>query len=545
MYSNYVKKRNPVAAWILDDTAPFFECSGAATAGEVKPGSAAPATSAPLVAGAVYSSVFKQGSVGRFPCNLFRAGQESRSFSIEAWVLPIPKTTTGDQQILSHDGQFDGLSISGKVIRFGTAYLTAGTAYCDFDLGEYKLAHVVGKHNADQNELWVNGELVATVDITDVQKADSYVATDSYLYVGDTTSSQQIAINGVAFYPAISGDDIRRNYKAGIEFIGQDRISPQYGGTSFDLAADSGAVFIRDSWLDKTDFERGLKDNVVFAPDQIEPAYIAGVSQAGSWTTAIPLDGMGDTSIYGVMVAWSSNSATVDVSLDGTAWSPAVSGRLVSIIPNGFDPTGTDLHIRVNFAGGLAEDPAYLESLIAVGFRNNTVNNISARTITVTHPAVLRDDFETNLYRDDNGISLAGGTLTIGTDTTLDPDIARTLEFWIKPLSGVPAVWFAGGGATVYRNGSIGSSMPVGEWSLMHFVAPSDITGSITVTGDAIIGQATLYPTPFTATDVSNIWKSYIGTQVIRFTDTQTIGVSESAIPAAIYTHDWAIDGAG
>lgn len=544
MYRYYIPKRAPVVFWMCDDTVPFQEYSGVNASGGKKAGTTDPTKSVPLVAGAAFSSVFKSTSIAQFACNIFKQGLEQRPFAVEAWILPIPKTTTGPQQILSHDGVFDGLSLDGKVIKFSTNYLTQGSAACDFDLQEYKLAHVVGLHNANQNQLWVNGELVASVDITDLQKADTYIATDAYLYSGYTTSTQELAINAVAFYTSLSGEQIMQNYMAGIDFIGQARVAPQYDGTEFTLDAATGAVFLRNEWVDETDFNTGLKVNVEYAPDQINPAYdeTTGLSLAGTWTVATPLDAQADISIYGVLLSWSGKNITVDTSLDGTTWTAATNGRLIGTISSGYNPTNIDLQIRVSFAGGLAVDPAYLESITVIGFRNNTINSIANRTVTVSGPGVMREDYETNLYRDDNGISINGGTLTIGTDTGPDPDVARTLELWIKPKVGTPTISVGG---TKYRNGVADTTLPVGEWSLIHYVATSNIATNITITGDCIVGQATLYPTPLSATDVANIYKSYTGAQVIRFSDTATVAISEAATPTAIYAHDWSIDVAG
>lgn len=541
MYRYYVTKRSPVSFWMLDDTPPFQEYGGLGASGDMSAG--VPTKSAPLVSGAEYSSVFKTGVTGKFACSLFQQGREERSFVLEAWILPIPKTTTGIQKILSHSNVDDGLTIDGKVVRFGTVYTNFGSAFCDYDLGEYKLAHVVGIHNQDQNQLWVNGQLVAQVDLTEEQKGDTFNITDNdFLYSGTTSSSQELAMNGVAFYPTLAGDDIVRNYEAGINFIGQDRVYPQLGGTPFDLSAANGAVFLEETWADKPDFERGLKYNVEFALDQIEPSYKDDISLEGYWTTAVPLDAQEDLSIYGVMVSWSGSGINTEVSLDGVTWTPAVSGELVSIIPNGFDPTDKDLRIRVNFEGGLPDDPSYLESLTVIGYRNNTIDTISARDVTVGHPAVIRGDFEPNLYRDDNGVSLHGATMTIGTDTSEEPEAMRTLELWIKPLAGSPTINIAG---TKYRNGSADSTLPVGEWSLVHVVSATDITSTITVSGSAIIGQATLYPDALTPDDIDFIWKSYTGRTAIRLLDGTAVGVSESAAPVSIYAHDWAIDSAG
>lgn len=542
MYRYHVTKRAPLASFILDDAVPFQEHSGAGVTGGKKTGTSDPTTSVPLVAGAAYSSVFKSTSVGQFACNIFKQGLEARPFAIEAWVLPIPKTSTGPQQILSHDGVFDGLSISGKTIKFCTTYSTYGEAACTYDLGEYKLAHVVGVHTLDKNELFVNGIKVAEVNLTEDQKTDSYITTDGYLYSGYTTSNQELAMNGVAFYASLSGEQISQNYLAGTEFIGQAGVYPQFNGLSFNMNAAKGTVFLEESWTNAADFNRGRRDNVEISPEAVVPAYSGGLSLAGSWYAGVPLDISNDTDIYGVMLSWSGIGITVQVSLNGSVWTSAVNGELVSIIPDGFDPTNKDLWIRVNFAGGLAADPAYLEGIAVIGFRDNMVDNAIEREVTVTHPAVLRNDYESNLYRDDNGISLHGGTMTIGTDTSTEPDVARTLEVWIKTISGTPTISVGG---TKYRNGVADSTLPVGEWSLIHYVAASDIATTITISGDCIVGQVVLYPTALTSDNVNHIWKAYTSRTAIRFTEPLDIELTEGPSPVAIYAHDWAIDAAG
>jgi hypothetical protein len=545
MYRYYVPKRAPLSFWMLDDTYPFLDDTGMNASATKKAGTTDPTFSVSLVPGAAFSTVFKAASVGQFSQNVFKVGLEARPFALEAWVLPIPKTTTGDQQILSHGTIFDGLSINGKVVRFGTSYATSGDAFCTFDLQEYQLAHVVGIHNSDVNQLWVNGELVSSVQITDAQKADTYVAAaDGTLYAGYTTANSELAMNGVAIYASISGDGIYQNWAAGNDYIGQARVAPQYSGLPMNLDRTTGSVFLDVDWIDKSDFSSGLKDSVEFGEDAILPSYVAGVSVPGTWTVGIPLDAQADTSIYGVMVQWSGIGITVATSLDGTTWTTAKNGELISTITSGYNPTGKDLQVRVSFAGGLASDPSYLESLRVIGFRDNNINNLSTRTVTASYPAVVREDYEPTTFRDDNGINLHGGTLTIGPDTTVDPQVARTLELWIKPLSGTPTI--AGGTFTKYRNGAADTTLPIGEWSLIEYVASADMTGSITVTGDAIVGQATLYPTALSPTEVANIYKSYTGALVQRYTETQnTLTVSESATPTQIYAHDWSIDSAG
>lgn len=539
MYKNHLNKRAPLASWMLDDTVPFQEYAGFGASGGKKTATSDPTKSVALVSGTAFSSVFKSTSIGQFACNLFKQGRERQSFALEAWILPVPKTTTGNQSILSHDGIFDGLSINGTVIRFGTSYLTQGNAFCDYDLIFYRRAHVVGVHTFDQNQLWVNGQLVASVDITDAQKADTYVATDGYLYSGYTTSTQEIAMNGVAFYASLDGDQIYQNYLAGTEVPSQQTVFPQYGGAIIDIDKSDGNIFLSESWDTSDDFDEGLKNNVEYSDTLIVPTYVSGTSAAGSWTVAVPLDLRGDTSIHGVAVTWDGRYITVDYSLDGTSWSAATNGKLVSIIANNYNPTNKDLQIRVNFAGGSTADPAYLDKLSVVGFRDNTINNITARTVTASHPSILREDTEPFEYRDDGGVYLNGGTLTIGTDGSTDPEVARTLEVWLKPVSGTTTISVAG---TKYRNGALDSTLPNGEWSLIHYVAAADITTNITIAGDCIVNSVVLYPTALSATEVDAVWDAYTGAAALRLLDTGSVSVTEGATPSSIYAHDWSID---
>lgn len=471
------------------------------------------------------------------------------SFPGAKWQSTVnnsPSTLTisnAEQQILSHSGHFDGLSINGKRVKFSTKYLSSGEAACYYDLQEYRAFHAVGIHSIDKNELYINGEKVAEVSLTDAQKNDTYIATDNFLYSGDTTSSQEIAMNAVAFYSTLSGDQIVQNYSQGINVLPQNSIYPQFNGMSFSMRVGNDSIFLDRTWSNAADFATGRNNNVQYSDEAVVPSYNASeVSVAGDWTVGVPLDALGDTSIYGVMLSWSGEFITVDTSLDGNTWTRATSNQLVSTITNGYNPNNKDLWIRVSFAGGLSPDPAYLESLTVVGFRNAFVDNASEREVSVTYPAVLRNDYEPILYRDDNGIALNGGTMTIGTDDSLDPDVARTLEVWIKPIYGTPVISVAG---TKYRNGVVDSTITLGEWSVLHYVADANISVPITISGDCIVGQVVLYPTALSAGNVSHIYNSYVGNASVRYVETNTTSITDGASPLKIYSHDWAIDAAG
>src|SRR5690349_17540429 len=157
-YRLNVIKRGPIAVWILDDATPFQEHTGSGFTGT---STTTTATSNPIVAGAAFSSVFTPTNIGTFQSPVFKQGQESKSFALGAWVYQIG---SGNQKILSHQTQYDGLWLEDKIIHFTTKYLTAGTSDCSYDMGEKRAFYAVGVHTSKKNELWVDGVLVDSVD---------------------------------------------------------------------------------------------------------------------------------------------------------------------------------------------------------------------------------------------------------------------------------------------------------------------------------------------------------------------------------------------
>lgn len=542
-YRYSVLKSAPLATWMLDDDPAYLETGGLGYSADTKSGSTVATKAAALVAGVDHSRVFDDTHQAAFQATIFRQGAEQNPFVLEAWVLPIPGTTTGPQQILSHDGEFDGLTIDGTIVKFSTKYLTAGESAVTFNIGYYQRVHLVGVHNRGYNELWVNGVRVAQLSLTDEQKEDSYVATDGFLYAGETSSNQKFAMNGVAFYNFLSAKQIAYNYERANRTVAQNKIYPQFNGESLSMTAAQVNKLFDATYDFKDDFRRGRMEEVAIDTDKILPHYTAGLSVPGSWTIAIPLDMNPDvTEIYGATADWVGDDITVESSLDGVTWSAINSGEFIPDITANFLVNNVDLEIRVSFAGGLAVDPAFLDSLHVAAFTSNIFENATKRDVEVTWPSVLRNNHEPIMYKDDNGVLLDGSELTIGTDTSSEPKIARTLELWIKPISGTPTVSVTG---TKYRNGYADSTMPVGQWSLIHIVAGSNIGVDMEISGNCIVGQVSIYPTALTAEQVLFIYQSYTGYPYITFLDDDTIELSEPTNPTSIYGHDWSIDQGG
>lgn len=493
-----------------------------------------------LASGFKYSTVFGSSAQGEFDSPVFKQGYEKDQFALETWLYAVSKTTQAEQQVLGNFNQMDGLTINGTKISFVTKYLTSGEARCTYDLQLPRGVHVVGIHNSNKNELWVDGNMVASVELTDAQKEDSYVATSDKLYSGATTSTQQIALNGVAIYNTISPDGIVDNYLAGRDYVPQDEVVTGYGGESIDLSPAN--VYVKYVWDRKADFEEG-RNNLVAYDHNITPSFVDGVSQASSWTVVAPIETGEYTSIHGVLVNWSGKNVTLQASLDGTNWVAVQRNKLLSNIPNGFNPQTASLQIRATFAGGRTDDEEWLESMTVIGYSSNTINPTGTRTITIPSAGVVNDNHEPMLLEEQNGVTLNGGTLTIAADATADATAERTIEIWVKVLSGTLSRSFTG--ATEYRNGLIYDAPPVGQWSVIHAVMAANVTTSITIGGDVIVGSVAVYPTAFSAADVTDIYASYTGYVNARATENSAVAMSENVSPVKIYAHNWSITGAG
>jgi hypothetical protein len=545
-YKYYMKRQNPISAWVLDDTLPFHDASGFGAFGD-KLSASSPLTDTPLVAGAINGKVFTSTRTGKFACNVFKPGLESRPFVLEAWIYPILKTTTGPQQIFSHDTGFDGLSINGTVVRFSTIYQASGEAYCEYDLQQYRAAHIVGMHFEEYNQLWVDGELVASVALTEEQLADSYLITDKdFLYCGYTTSSQNLSLNGLAIYSSLTGEQIKQNYLAGRNVMDKQTVSQRFGGIDMGLSLDNADTFLDYTFNRRGDYQEGLNSNVQFTDDSIVPVQFTGLpSEAGYWVGSVPLDHTGATSIYGVYVEWEGTGITVDHSINGTTWWPCTNRRKISVVPVGYNPAGKDLEFRVNFAGGVVDDTAHLDNLRIVGIKTNTLRNPTLRSVTYTDPAVPRYSRDIMEYRDDAGLWVGGGDFVIGSDPTADvEDRLRTLELWVNMRSGTitPSV----GGSTAYVNAVLGGGILTGDWCLMHFVWSSTVTGTLTLPAvNGRIGRAVIYPDELTQTDIDAIYRSYTGRPVISIVDAGAVAISELLTPLNVYDRDWSITAAG
>lgn len=451
-------------------------------------------------------------------------------------------TSQSEQKILSNNSQYDGLTIDGTKVHFSTKYLNSGSATCEYDLQFNRKAHVVGVHTAEKNMLYVNGILVDEVDISDAQQADQFVATDGYLYSGKTDSSTEIAVNGQAVYAlALTAEQIINHYKAGNSVLEDSAVTNIYGGSPMAMNVTSGDMFTEIVW-DATSFKAGSFINTVEDAGRIKPILFNSVSQPSSWTNIFAMASTTSTSIYGVSIDWTGIGVSIDVSLDGTSWTPVEKRTLVSIVPNGFDPTDKELIVRASFAGGIVDDESYLERISVIGWVTGNVPLYTNRPVTISYPAVLRGDSNVFEYRDDAGVYLNGGSLTIGTDASPDPLEPSTIELWVRVNSGTMTINQTG---TSYINSVAGTNLDIGEWTLYHLVTAAPVVGDIVISGDVSIAHLGLYEDAKTSTEIADIYALFTGKKTLHVAESSALSITGSTEPVKIYANDWAITGAG
>lgn len=532
----------PLGLWAMDDTTPFQDYSGYNRAASVV---GTPVQHASLAAGAAFAQIFHKTLVAQFDSPVFVKGQESAPFSLEAWIKTVDKTTgISVQQVLSHSAVYDGLTTNGTVVSFTTKYATAPDATVSYDLQILQAAHVVGVHTDTKNQLYVNGSLVAEADLTSAQIADTYIVTDGKLYSGLTTGNQHLALGGVAIYSyPLSQQTIAEHYMSGTQTMPSESVPAAFGGEKLSLVSTNSVTRL---WSDLEDWATGATTAISIQSGDLRPTFIADVSQAGNWLTVFPLDSLPTTTINGINLFWSGTGAVVEVSLNGTVWETAVQGKNVALITPGFTTTDKVLHIRVSFPGGITNDTAELDNLTLTAQPTSAVVGNSNRAITLTQPAWPKRDAEPMQFRSDWGVELStAGVLTIGADTSDVPENPRTIEIWICRTSAATAPVINQTG-TIYQDGVAGAlSLNVGQWTLVHIVTAAAVTGTITITGPAIVGQVSVYPVALSAGQVAAIDSAYAGYTKVTATETNTITVSEGATPAKIYAYDWAISGAG
>lgn len=500
--------------------------------------------------GFAYSGVFDSTNVGKINVTPFNA----QEFSLEATVIPTDTkpattTTTGPQGILSNDGEFDGLSIDGTVVSFGTTYATADPAICSFDVQTYSLMHILGVHTERANSLYIDGELVATVTLTDEQVADDYASNDGSLYIGATASSQRLAISTVATYEyALEEDRIIKHANLAKFDRVPSHVAQGNGFLDLNIRNVEYNRYIYETYGDSTGWP--TTNNSIINDGRLERPVDENGDPTESFTVfPFALTDGDDTNIYGCVVdAWGVG-LKIEASLDNETWTEIDNHRLVSIINDGDDPSNMILLIKVTLLD--TADEAFLEVLEFRGY-NSGVSPTEGQelgqgrdmTITDLAPGYQNDD---ELKFDDTVGLIGNGSVAWTDDSEEEPKNVGTLQVIVKRLSAA-AISFPT--ATAYINGTaLGiSNLPVGQWAVLHLAINTPANSSITMTGDFIIANAAYNQTKLTAPEILAAYKSLFSADPLVVSSSDSIGyddyvpADDSTSRVVIYAKAWSVN---
>ena len=516
-----------------------------------------------------------------YTTNVFQRGQERSPFSLESWFLPS-YNTTGRMSILSHNGVWDGLWYDGDKIHFTVEFATLGTLDVFYETADHPDAmHVVGTYTNGKIQLYVDGELRASADVSDAQIADGFKSRANYtLYSGtiDWVANNPSAVqDGVATYGrALTDAEIYMHFKSGRSVVAAKNVVGTFGGNMFDGTNHSKAYqqVWTDNWTDNATFTDIKINDGTLSPDV---DFTTGLSRAATWTGYLPVAPNVATTLYGVRIDWDADgSYTVQASLNnGATWINVTNGQNIVGTYNWTPALDTSLLVKITFTGGIADDPAEFRRVRLTAFDSQyVIGTDNSRVIGLTGTGAVtnvdpNEPIEANFNA---GFNITTSNWYIGVDTGLDPKPVRSLEFWVKApdITGVTGryvfdsrvsggteyLWASGTNVfgyisgQLYVNGQAYASsvyqMLPGVWYHIIYVFASDVTTQIdsNAVGPKNYGLIATYPTALTAQNAADMYSMYTGAANRRLA-TDSNPVTEGATPFKLYAYDWSISPTG
>lgn len=501
---------------------------------------------AALVKGA--SSAVLVGNTNKlnFDAPIMKQGKEDQAFTIEVTVRLIRKENSVAQiQVFGTGSAMDGLVIAGTVVSFTTKYTNSGEARCEFDVQEYQTLRIQALHTSTRNALYINGDLVDEVAITDEQQADTYLATGNSLTAGTSSGPNLIAMNGLAVYPrALDEGDIDEHVDEASDNMDEFTVGAAYDGVTFALNSSTSLPIIEYVYTDEYQWQMGRLSGTVIDNEQIVPQAVGGVSLPGVWEAVIPLPP--EQTLSSVTLNWLGEGETVETSLDGINWNEERRAAKISTIGDGFDTTDKVLFIRVSFPGGVVNDRSYFDSLVIsiYGPVSTVAPTLETRTLTMVN-ASIEADYDITDYHENWGVEINNGSMTLSgsTPTAMAP---RTIQVWAKKgmgdfsdnLQATASGWYT-------NDGTYSQAYQTDEWQLRTYTFTSGHSGEISFTGTGQIGCILIYAHELTSQQIKDTYTSFTGTVTTSFPDSGTVTFVDISSNVEIYEYDWAIESAG
>lgn len=476
------------------------------------------------VDGMLVSSVDTDYFDGSMPGNKW-SGAADGSYSYKL-------VSNGLQSIVSNSN--DGLTINGTVVSFSTIH-GGVEAKCSYDIIQRRRLHVAGVHTKTKNMLYIDGQLAAEVDVPNTPISAPNVTLSS----GQTNSAQAIEINSIGVYSrALVGQEIMDNAIASSYHNSNDNQS-RYNAESVVIDNTVNSPYIDQTY---TSEYPGFFDGVSEFDGSLYPSTVFNSTVEGTWTFSIPLStpDLAPT-VFSSYAQWEGKGFKVEASIENGVWFDVFSGADISQL-KGITTAEKQITFRITFASGLNE--AYLDLFRFVAF-NRTSFTSGGFDYTLSNSVISFDPgsiFNQTEYR---GARVFGGSLSFKRNSSVEsPPAVKTVEVVVKKMGvddpSLSASYTATGG---YTNGEAVNTYIQGGYVIKHIVSNDgvDMSQNVTLSGNFEVISIKLYPEVLTQSQIKEVIANYTGTNKLKISDGNVIGVTESTNSTTLYAHDWAI----
>lgn len=461
-------------------------------------------------------------------------------------------TNEADNNTDAFDGLIDEFAIYNTALaadRIASHYNTDVSFTCKYNYNIDRPMQVFGVHTSSKNSLYMDGSVVAEVNIPE---GHAEYSKSGSLYAGQSSDATRfVGMNMVALYPNIIKPlDIKKIFSDSIRLKYNIPGSP-ISTESVDILNVPGSFTVE--WKESVHWRQAKLTRCVIDSGVLRAQRSNGVTQSAEWVDTVNLMAMDpDDHIESASLYYTGYNIIVYISEDGVTWTEHRNGNLISALPTGVSPYLKNLYIRVVFTEG--QDDSYIDYMRLIVKTSPTTDPTAGRTVQVG-PLHSEVGIWDNVYREDRGVRFVNDKLIISGD--IDNPVS-TIELWIKmnatgdmtliDSGTVTKTLVADTGGTSYWSGTAQLAGVVGPWQIFHFVTSSPITASITINGveedashggDINIGRIILYHTALTGSQISSIVENYTGLTSAPLLDESAISIAEPSDSVIYYAHDW------
>jgi hypothetical protein len=570
-YVYSVLRDGPIGLWSFD-ALPLVDSTGY---GNDATYTGTPSTTRPIVAAGVAAQLINSGDTVNYPIDsVMISDRETRPFSIEAWIKP----QSGTASVMSRDNS--GLFLDGLVLRFSMEFDSIlDVEYNHLDAGE--IYHVIAVYDGKSMIMYVNGTSVASLEIDDAEISAGIADATTHL---KTTMSTSMVIDTPAVYNyAIDYVRIQRHYLTGISYPEVINLSLNNGGKYYVISDDAASIYDTLDFGGSDDWSLGLTSgNVSSVNNKLINLYDETAAEwlTGTWAYQWSVDADTGTGITlnGSRITWySTDTITVETSIDNVTWTPVTNGS--SIVGTQSLSSGYGISIRITIPTTV-DAQCVVDSLKIVFYQSKSVKGSDESLLAsfVAPLTVTLSDYPYSpaSFNDNAGVLLpASNGISIPADTDFDnySAVEMTVKFDTSTVSktvlqiGSASItsngsgqWVSTGLTALYIDGvSVASPFTIDTVKWHHVLVVFPGTTSNVYVGNSSAGTAgypmrvgylAIYSETIDAATALAIYDTWIGMSAVQVADEHTTNItehsfSETSSPFRAYSFNWSITGAG